>query len=391
MSRQRVNIAVSILVLLIYGILLISSPKRMDWTLSLSGQDKIPYGAYVVFHQLGSLFHRARISRSATTADETLRSRVDSGSLYLVLARDISMDSLDTRSILSWVSRGNQVFLAAQQWDGPLMDSLGLSGNTSWSAVKSGRFNFVNPLLRRNKNFGFPGETGGAFFPIQDSGRVEVLGTDSLGNINFARISEGRGAVYVNAIPLAFTNYAALYGNQCAYINGALSYIPQGTRQVIWDQYYKKRSTPSRNPLRAILGNEDLKWAWYLALVTLLLYVLFNGKRTQRVIPVILPLQNTSLEFAETVGRLYYQRRDNKNIAEKMINALMDHFRRQFRLSPGRQLPEFRDQLARRAGLSQEKVRELLELVDEAEHAATVSDELLLRMDNCMDQFYTND
>ena len=58
---------------------------------------------------------------------------------------------------------------------------------------------------------------------------------------------------------------------------------------------------------RQILQSQALKWAFYMTLISLILFVIFRGKRTQRIIPVIDPLKNATLDFTKTIGDLYYQ------------------------------------------------------------------------------------
>jgi hypothetical protein len=55
----------------------------------------------------------------------------------------------------------------------------------------------------------------------------------------------------------------------------------------------------SMSPMRFILNNPPLRYAWYLLLLGLLIFVLFNAKRKQRIVPVIEPLKNTSLDLSE--------------------------------------------------------------------------------------------
>ena len=81
---------------------------------------------------------------------------------------------------------------------------------------------------------------------------------------------------------------------------------------------------------RYIFTQPALTWAYYLVLIGLLFYALFAGKRTQRVIPVVEPPRNTSLEFAQTVGRLYFQQGDHDNLARKKIQYFLAGLRERY-------------------------------------------------------------
>lgn len=75
-----------------------------------------------------------------------------------------------------------------------------------------------------------------------------------------------------------------------------------------------------------------LKIAILLCILALTLYVLFNGKRKLEPIPVIEPITNTSIDFANSVGELYFNNKDNKNLAEKIINQYLEGIRSKYNM-----------------------------------------------------------
>jgi len=64
-----------------------------------------------------------------------------------------------------------------------------------------------------------------------------------------------------------------------------------------------------RTPLKYILSQESLKWAYYILIVSIIVYIIFQGKRKQRVIPLIPPLKNTTLEFVRIIASCTSSRR----------------------------------------------------------------------------------
>ena len=56
--------------------------------------------------------------------------------------------------------------------------------------------------------------------------------------------------------------------------------------------------------LSVIRQHPPLLWAFWLGIVGLLLFIFFNVKRKQRIINVVKPNVNTTVNFTETVGRL---------------------------------------------------------------------------------------
>ncbi len=101
--------------------------------------------------------------------------------------------------------------------------------------------------------------------------------------------------------------------------------MPNTVKEIIWDEYYRySHNNRNFSAFSYILGNDSLRLAFWLLLLLFLLIYLFESKRRQRQVPVITPLRNTSLDFVRTIGRLYYQRRDNHNLATKMVVHFQD-------------------------------------------------------------------
>ena len=78
-----------------------------------------------------------------------------------------------------------------------------------------------------------------------------------------------------------------------------------------------------------------MKWAALLtAIFALLLYVVLEMRRKQRTIPVMTKPKNDSLEFVKTIGRLYHDKGDHKNLCRKMSAYFLEHVRNRYKLPP---------------------------------------------------------
>jgi len=178
-----------------------------------------------------------------------------------------------------------------------------------------------------------------------------------------------------------------LFANNATYTARALSYVPANVSKIYWDEYYKI-SNKSSTPLRFFLNNEHLRWAVRLAMAGLIIYVLFQMKRRQRVIPVITPLKNSSLDFIQTVSNVYFNQKDNNSIAQKKLSYFLDFVRQRFYL-PTREMDQnFIEQLSRKSGVAVSEITDLVNLLREVEAAEEVSDHLLLMIDQHIDNFY---
>jgi hypothetical protein len=120
----------------------------------------------------------------------------------------------------------------------------------------------------------------------------------------------------------------------------------------------------------------------------LLLYILFGGKRRQRIIPEIKPNQNSSVAFTETVARLYLQKHDNKNVADKMITYFFEFIRNNYFLNTNVGNKEFITALSRKSGVSEENTIALFNAINTANQSITIDDYQLLSLNEQIQQFY---
>ena len=58
--------------------------------------------------------------------------------------------------------------------------------------------------------------------------------------------------------------------------------------------------------------------------------MIFNAKRRQRVIPIIKPLPNTTVDFTKTIGNLYYQEGNHQNLIDKKIIYFLERVRNEY-------------------------------------------------------------
>ncbi len=90
----------------------------------------------------------------------------------------------------------------------------------------------------------------------------------------------------------------------------------------------------------------------------------------------------------QTVGRLYFQRRDNKNLAGKMVTHFLGYIRSTYNLSTSELTEEFEKKLAFKSGYSAETVKNIIQDIKSIEAKTSVSDEELLAFNDKLEQFY---
>jgi len=248
--------------------------------------------------------------------------------------------------------------------------------------------NFVNPSLRAKENYKFRRSTIDGFFSEVKKDSTVVLGISQDSMPDFVKVQFGEGFFLLHAAPLCFSNYFMLYKNNCDYLAKAFSYISPTVRTLHWDEYYKTGREGANTPFRFFLSNPFLKWALWLTIIAFVVFVLFEMKRRQRIIPVIEPLRNTTLDFVETVSSVYYGQHDNNSISRKKIQFWLDHIRQRYYLSTQKTDDTFVQQLQRRSGVSKDLIEAILKNIGRAEAQPRVTDDLLAELSNRIDEFY---
>ena len=141
----------------------------------------------------------------------------------------------------------------------------------------------------------------------------------------------GKGEVILVSTPLIFTNYGILDGNNSAYIFRLLSQM--GEFPVVRTEgYVKETAETQQSPFLYLLSRQPLRWALYLTMIAILLFMIFTVRRRQRVIPVIREPENKSLEFTELIGTLYYQKKDHADLVHKKFIYFAEELRREIQV-----------------------------------------------------------
>lgn len=146
------------------------------------------------------------------------------------------------------------------------------------------------------------------------------------------KVSYGRGQFLFFTTPKLFTNYGIIKSETNSLVTALLSILPNNT--ILWNDYYKFNATNvSKSPLRYILSQEALRWAYYMFLIVSIIYISFAMKRTQRPIPIVKPVSNDTVDFVNTIGTLFFQSKEHRIIALKKIQYFFDFLRSTYYLN----------------------------------------------------------
>lgn len=397
-------------VLFMFGCLLVlffleytlSLRQPIDWKPSYKKNDKIPYGMEAFYKTLPFLFPNQSIENTTLSIYNSLSNKTIVKTNYVIINAQFEPDKLDTRELLNFVKEGNTVFIASNYFGNEFKDSLKFETTVLFNAPEiketdtfnikkifswqeSVNLNFYNPALKNEKGYTIVGFEN-SFFSSFDTLNTTALGNVDGKHVNFIKLHFGKGDFLILTSPETFTNYNFVNKENAEYVSKALSYLPQ--QKIIWDEYYKIGKVKEGDALTVILSKPALASAYYLLMSSIVIFVLIGIKRKQRIIPVIEPVKNTTLDFVTTIGTLYYQNGTHKEIAEKQINHFLSFIHSTFRVDIAQLDTQMISKISNRSGIELEKVSRLFDFIKSIREKDQLSERELLQLNAMIEDFY---
>lgn len=383
---KKSKIILVIFSLVIIGIIIteIVRPKPINWRPSYTASSKIPFGCYVLYHELSSIFDNSDIDMVEESVYDVLVDRDKSiGSNYIFINEYINLDKQETNQMLDYVSDGNTIFISATGFGGYLADTLNISIESDYNLKEGSTKLSLTHKEFQSKKFDLSRGVYNSHFTSVDSTNTTILGhitylkedfiddkpPQKFRRANFIKTKFGDGHFILNTTPQAYSNFYMLKGNQ-DYVSHTFSYL-EDKDVLYWDNYKKAGRAIINSPMRFVLNQPALKWGYYLMITGVLLFVFFKSKREQRIIPVIEPLKNSSVEFAQAVGSLYNQNKDFTDLINKKLNYFLEYIRSHFHIDTSILNEKTIQVLASKSGKGMEETKNLIEFIIKLKNKTT--------------------
>jgi hypothetical protein len=389
---------VLVLGILWLGFSLKSSKKTIDWSPGYHIESKNPLGAYIFNAELKTLFPNTSIEYNHLPLYNLLKPKTTSGSLLFIIHHytpnftpDIS--KTDIEQLIHFAKQGNSVFIASNNICQDLKKNLDM--DMEYDFLGSSRnqkhgFKLLDSALW-GKNAYFMDNSHldlNLSFSLKKNNSRVILGTDLNNKPNFVQYSLGKGFIFLHSDPEIFSNVFLLEKNNAEYLSSALSYIPSSVHTIYWDEYYQYNH-PILSPLEYILTQPNLKMAVITGFLLFLFFATVQIKRRQRAVPILAPLQNKTLEFINTLGLLYFEKRDNKNLLIKILSQFREYIKLRFYLSPQEFTEDNLERIESKTGKDSAEILSLIQKIQVLEKKNVLSDQDLLDFNKQIQTFYT--
>lgn len=380
MNNSKIFVLLIAVMLVVAVLIELSVPKRFSWKPSFDHASGEPFGS-MLFDSLAAKSMGNGYSVKHVTFYQLAKGRaVAPMSVMDVCCENYyEMPKLEMKSLLSFVARGNKVLLGSNSFSEDLLDTLQLLMNDGYFFPSTFNSNAMSGLVRNydTLQWGKDPVYGTRYYRVYDGivdasfrlGRDTVYlakddemvvceseGADDSCKVEYADtvIKEtskewkvmawllndgeklpvvvkrrwGRGEIVMCSTPLLLTNYGVMDGGNVSYVYRVLNSI-SGNPVVRLVSEEPEESVAAQSPMRFFLANPPLRWATYIALTTLLLFIIFTARRRQRAIPVVRKPVNHQLEFTKLIGTLYYQEGIHGDLVRKKYTFFAEQLRRE--------------------------------------------------------------
>lgn len=392
-GKVYISIASLLFVLLIF--LEYTKPKKINWLPSYNHTHTIPFGTKVLYEEMKHLF-KGRFKSVSEPPYTFLNSEKQAEGAYFFVNKNVIFGKEEMDALLNWVSEGNMLFIASSSYEESLLDTLGLQMDyvVDYETLKlSYSLSLKNKSFDSIKSANYDRSVTIQYFTDTDSlksvksavGDVFISGKQKK-YTNVVQRPFGQGKIILSLFPEAFTNYFLLKSPNEGYVSGLLSYL-ESANQIFFDTYYKAGTKYYSSPMYVFLNNNSLKWAYYFILIAAFFYIIFEGKRKQRNIPVITPLKNQTLHFVRTIANMYYEKSNHGDIAKYKINQFLAYIRSQ---QPAGNI-EFDNEniksIASRNGKNEEDTKKLFNLITLTQQKEHITKNELVQLNQMIDDF----
>ncbi len=421
-KRPFIILGITALIILCFFIYFRGGGQQYSWVEDYKEKSTDPYGTAILHELLEDYFpNKDLVDLKKSIYKEIPLATNDTTDNYLFIGEALYLDTNNIDALLQFVEKGNIAFISSKTIPYDLMfhlyyeecnynywedydahsDSMSVLNflNPSLRKEQPYEYRFLNKNLPRNYRWQY---IDSAYFCDEPYSFAEV-GANHLGQINFAKKAYGKGTFYLHTTPLVFTNIQLLDQTGLDYVERALSHLHPGN--IYWDTFSRtaenigrrrnqraghggSRGLTAESPLKYILQQDSLAWAWYLFLALALVYLLFRAKRRQRVIPVLPENSNTSLEFISTIGRLYFIQNDHRELSLQKMKLFLGYVRDRYHLPTKDLTDTFAARLSAKSEIPLSVIQTIVKYYTNIKTSNVISEQTMIDFHLEMDKFY---
>jgi hypothetical protein len=405
-GNRNLYILVGIIVLAAAVILAVVSTQdaRYNWTETFDNQGKEPYDL--------SLFRQvmeATAGKDSFTVISDLKSDTNlvhkTGTAFIYIDSRAFFDSSNVDMLLSYAANGNTILISAANNHKIITSLLGDCISQDLPLVKRIKAKRVYPSLAETDTnaviyYNEIDEIQRYPWTWYDLEYCEADSVQEIGNFkaidrwytNTITVEHGTGKIILHSTPLMFTNYHMR--NEPVYEHAQLLLSQADATELVWYDPKVFISQPqnrpliTESPLKFILGNAPLRWAWYTLILLAMLFLITGVRRLQRPVPVLAAPPNDTLAYLDVVSRMYQKEGRHKHVVQVQYKLMLNHLRIRYKLPVSNIDKSFFREASIRLKIDEPAIIEFFAELDRARNNSTLTDEDLAMIDYKITEFY---
>lgn len=339
-------------------------PKPINWQRTYASKDKNPFGTNAIFQLVKPAFgNQLKVNRN--TLYNLSDTSVDGKKCLILINANVNLSKTDLKTLFRFMQQGNTLFIAAEEFKG--LDTFHIKTNPMSFQYFESIDSLINKpgasvkMLAKNKRkvYKYPNLCRDSYFSHYDSTKFVSSSINHENKAVMIKANIGAGKLILMSMPDVFANYFVVKHANRSYAYSILSYASTNTNGIIWDEYYKTFNVQSGSFLKLILDSDALYAAYLLMIISLIIYMISDGRRRQRAIPVLLPVTNTTLEFVNVVSHVYFNSHNHKYIASERVKYFYETIRKRFNVPTTEISDLFIETISELSGYDHKLVRQL--------------------------------
>lgn len=386
-----------------------------------------PTGTFLLYQLMRTYENTSSLNRIQTSYQKELsevlpkKNKNGNPNVYFAITDNWSLNYSDYEYLSEFIEEGNYAFIAAEDF---MYDIKSMISYYTSDIIKTYYdttiiANFYHPDLKQDRFLtfknaelnlhGYPKYKNWCYFSFLSlkSETVKLVYNSNEEYPIAIMISKGKGKIILHTVPDAFANTNMLLENGKKHAELLFSHLPKSniywhndygkyspyrghTQPQYEDEYSYEPEYPKSSPLQYIIKEPVLLAAFVLLVIGVALYMLIQSKRRQRIIPAIESNSNTSLEFVDTVSKLYFQQQRHDKLIAHLEQLFLAYIRHHYYLTSPKITKDFVRRISEKSGVSEERITSIFKGLNlgKSNKASTEAD--LVDIHNKLNYFYKN-
>jgi hypothetical protein len=393
MKITKGKIGYMAVILLIFGLLYLinkQSTPQFIWKSTYSRHDKQPLGAYAFDKILSSSLPDSGYIHSYKSISRLLTDGELEDRNLLIVTDYFTSPRKEIKSLLEYIEKGGKALIVAKYFEPFLRDTLRFEYDyTSGILVLADTIKGIHPFhfhTENDKSYYFPLINTDSYFKKIDTLKAVIIAENDQNQPVLIRYPLGKGELILGCNPYVFTNYGILSDEGSGFVYKSLGYL--SSNSLVRTESYHAKTDKSTSSFRYLLSQRSLRWAFFLSLTVILIFIIFTAKRKQKAIPVIKDPENRLIGFVNSIAGLYLRKNDNADIVRKKYLYWAEQMRKQHGTDMINQPhnDRFYTLISSKTGYPVDRIRRLLKRLDSLGENTYISDSEMMELITEMDE-----